>query len=125
LIGGIYHAYLNSSAWQSTIGKRIVGIVVVSSNGEKISFSSGIYHYFLTLTPIVFIAFIFIYATIKKIEIYEIFTKNLILTILGLFFLIASHANSFNKKKINFFDYLMKFEFHLGRTENKTPWTKN
>jgi uncharacterized RDD family membrane protein YckC len=124
LIGAIYHAYLNSSQWQATIGKRIAGIMVVGTNGEKISFFTGIFHYFLTLTPIFFVAFIFIYATINKLEIYEIFTKNHILTILGLFFLIASHANSFNKKKINFFDYLMKIEFHLGRTESKTPWTK-
>ncbi len=124
LIGGIYHAYLNSSAWSATIGKRIVGIIVVSSNGEKISFSTGIYHYFLTLTPIFFIFSIFAYATINKREIYEIFTTNHILSILGLLFLVASHSSSFNKKKINFFDYLMKIEFNLGRTKNKMPWTK-
>lgn len=124
LIGGIYYAYFNSSNWQATIGKRIIGVMVVNKDGEKISFNTGICHYFLTLTPIIFIVFVFIYAQKNKIEIYEVFSKNHALLITGFLFLLANHAGSFNRKKINFFDYLMKIEFHLGRTTPKTPWTR-
>ena len=124
LIGGIYHAYFNSSSWQATIGKRIVGIAVVNKDGEKISFFTGICHYFLTLTPIFFLVFVFIYAQKNKFGLYEVFSKNHTLLIVGFLFLVANHASSFNRKKINFFDYLMKIEFHLGRTKPKTPWTK-
>lgn len=124
LIGGIYHAYFNSSNWQATIGKRIIGVMIVNKDGEKISFFTGICHYFLTLTPIFFVVFVFIYAQKNKLELYEVFSKNHALLIFGFLFLVANHASSFNRKKINFFDYLMKIEFHLGRTTPKTPWTK-
>ena len=124
LIGAIYHAYFNSSSWQATIGKRIAKVITTDNNSEKVSFINGIYHYFLTLIPIIFIIIAFIYSQKNGLTIFEAFAKNHTLTILGLLVLIATHAGTFNKKKINFFDYLMKFEFHCGRTEQKMPWTK-
>lgn len=125
LIGAIYHAYFNSSSWQATIGKRIAKVITTNNNSEKISFMNGIYHYFLTLIPIIFIIIAFIYSQKNGLTIFEAFAKNHTLTFMGFLLLIASHSGAFNKKKINFFDYLMKFEFHCGRTENKMPWTKN
>ena len=124
LIGAIYHAYFNSSSWQATIGKRIAKIITTDNNSKKVSFINGIYHYFLTLIPVIFIIIAFIYSQKNGLTIFEAFSKNHALTILGLLVLIATHTGPFNKKKINFFDYLMKFEFHFGRTEQKMPWTK-
>jgi uncharacterized RDD family membrane protein YckC len=123
-IGNFYHAYFNSSSWQATIGKRIAGVIVANKDSQKISFMTGVNHYFLSLIPIIYIIFIFIYAQKNKYEIYELFSKNHFLAILGLLLLIASNANAFINKRINLFDYFMKIEFHLGRTENKLPWTK-
>jgi uncharacterized RDD family membrane protein YckC len=123
-IGTLYHAYFNSSNWQATIGKRIAGIAVVKRDSQKISFMTGIYHYFLSLSFVIFIIFVLIYSQKNKYDIYELFSKNHFLTIFGLFLLIATHGNAFSKKRINLFDYLAKIEFHLGRTENKMPWTK-
>ena len=124
LIGAIYHAYFNSSSWQATIGKRIAKVITTNNNSEKVSFINGIYHYFLTLIPVIFIIIAFIYSQKNGLTIFEAFAKNHTMTILGLLVLIATHTGPFNKKKINFFDYLMKFEFHCGRTEQKMPWTK-
>lgn len=39
LIHGIYHALLESSVWQATIGKRAMGIHVTDEAGNRISFS--------------------------------------------------------------------------------------
>jgi len=36
LIQGIYHALLESSPWQATLGKRALGIRVTNENGERI-----------------------------------------------------------------------------------------
>ncbi len=125
LIGTIYYSYLNSSSWQATIGKRIAKIIVVDKNSERISFSTAIYHYFLGLTPYIFIGFVLVNSHKYKYNIYEAFSKNHMLTIVGFLILLASHANIFSKKKINFFDYLLKIEFHRGKTLSKTPWSKN
>jgi uncharacterized RDD family membrane protein YckC len=34
----LYHAWLESSAWQGTVGKRLLGLRVTSMTGERISF---------------------------------------------------------------------------------------
>ena len=38
LIGWLYHAFMESSPWQGTIGKRALGIVVTDINGGRINF---------------------------------------------------------------------------------------
>ena len=39
IVGGwIYHAYMESSSWQATLGKRMVGIIVTDVEGRRISF---------------------------------------------------------------------------------------
>jgi uncharacterized RDD family membrane protein YckC len=38
LISWIYHAAMESSVWQGTIGKRALGIIVTDTNGAKIDF---------------------------------------------------------------------------------------
>jgi uncharacterized RDD family membrane protein YckC len=125
LIGAIYYSYLNSSSWQATIGKRIAKIIVVNNDSEKISFTTGIYHYLLNLIPIIFLILVLIYSQKNKYNIYETFSKNQFLTICGFLVLVASNCSFLNKKKLNFFDYLLKIEFHQGKTQSKMPWTKN
>jgi uncharacterized RDD family membrane protein YckC len=125
LIGAIYHAYLNSSSWQATIGKRIVKIIVVDKNYEKISFATALYHYLLNLIPMLFIILVLIYSQKNKYNIYETFSKNQFLTLCGFLILVASNCSFFNKKRLNFFDYLLKIEFHRDRTQSKTPWSQN
>jgi uncharacterized RDD family membrane protein YckC len=125
LIGAIYYSYLNSSSWQATVGKRIAKIIVVNKDSEKISFTTGIYHYLLNLIPIIFLILVLIYSQKNKYDIYATFSKNQFLTICGFLVLVASNCSFFNKKKLNFFDYLLKIEFHQGKTQSKMPWTKN
>ncbi len=38
LITWLYHAYLESSSWQATIGKRVMSLYVTDLNGQPISF---------------------------------------------------------------------------------------
>ncbi len=38
----IYNGFFYSSAWQATIGKKLLGMKVVDENGDKISFLRGV-----------------------------------------------------------------------------------
>jgi uncharacterized RDD family membrane protein YckC len=44
--GWMYHALLESSEWQGTAGKRIVGIVVTDMDGARVSFWRATGRYF-------------------------------------------------------------------------------
>jgi len=123
LIGALYYAYFFSSKWQASIGKRILKIKVVNKNNhEKIKFSDGFYYYFLTLVPYFFVIILFIYISKNNYSIYQVFREVPAFAIIGFLILVAVNMSSFNKRKINFFDYLMDFELHRDITKSKYPW---
>lgn len=124
-IGAIYHAYFNSSFWQATIGKRIMKIIITNNLQQKITFGQGIFHYFLSLIPYFFIAFLVFYARKNNISIFETFNSSPKILALGIFFLAINQVNIFNKKKINFFDYIAKIEFYKSKTHFSYPWNSN
>lgn len=125
LIGAIYHAYLNSSSWQGTIGKRIMKIIVTDNKLNKITFFCGIYHYFLSIIPYFFMIFVIFYARKKNVQLFELLTKDSKIFIIGILIIIANQINIFNKKKLNFFDYLAKVEFYSDKTPFIFPWNFN
>ncbi|MDX5419391.1 MAG: RDD family protein [Hymenobacteraceae bacterium] len=47
LLGWLYFAGTESSAWQASIGKYVLGLRVTSLDGRRISFSSATLRYFL------------------------------------------------------------------------------
>lgn len=122
VIGLIYHAYLNSSQWQATIGKRICNIIMVNKKGAKLSFIDGVYHYLLSVTPFIYIFILLIFMQKNNFSIYTTLHNHQILSLIGVIIFIGSHMGAFNKKRINLFDYLMEVEFHKSRTPNKFPW---
>ena len=66
------------------------------------------YNIFFYQKKFTFLTIKLIYAQKNKLDIYQVFSKNYSFAIVGLLLLVASHANSFSKKRINLFDYLMK-----------------
>jgi uncharacterized RDD family membrane protein YckC/Tfp pilus assembly major pilin PilA len=46
LLGWLYFAWMHSSAWQATLGKRALGIKVVSLDGARITFARATGRYF-------------------------------------------------------------------------------
>ncbi|MBM3590096.1 MAG: RDD family protein [Alphaproteobacteria bacterium] len=120
LLGAFYHAYFNSSNWQATIGKRIMGIII-SQNNSRISFSTGLFHYLLSIIPYLFVIFLIYYIKRYNYQIYEVFTQKKSVAVVGILILIANHLSVLNKKRINFFDYLAKVEFIQTKTPYKFP----
>src|SRR5881227_1557251 len=44
--GWLYHAFLESSSWQGTIGKKVLGLRVTDIDGNRISFARATGRYF-------------------------------------------------------------------------------
>jgi uncharacterized RDD family membrane protein YckC len=121
-IGAIYHAYLNSSSWQATIGKRIMKIIITNKKQDRISFPAGLWHYFLTLIPYFFIVFVILYSRKNNLQLYDYLTNNHKVLLIGIIIMLAYQANIFNKKKISLCDYIANIEFYKHKTPYILPW---
>ncbi|HXM94979.1 MAG TPA: RDD family protein [Candidatus Dormibacteraeota bacterium] len=82
LAGWLYHAMLESSDWQATLGKRAMGLIVTDLAGQPISFARASARYFAkiisSLIPLG-IGYILAGFTPKKQAIHDMITNCLVL----------------------------------------------
>ena len=126
LVGAAYHAYLNSSAWQATVGKRVLGLMLVKEeNDAKISLKAGIAHYFLSVLPFAFILYLMSLTLKYKMTLYQAITHSQINIFLGVLFIMWVQIHLFVKKKTTAYDMITQTTLIKGKTAAKYPWTKN
>jgi uncharacterized RDD family membrane protein YckC len=124
MVGAIYHAYLNSSKWQATIGKRIMKIIISTKSDTKISFKRGLLHYFLSVLPFVYLTYIMIYQMKNNVGITESIMGNPINLILAILFIIWLQIQTFSPRKTTAYDLICNVNYLNGKTEFKKPWSK-
>jgi len=81
VVGWLYHAFLESSSWQGTIGKKVLGLQVTDLNGNRISFGRATGRYFAQILSgmICFIGFIMVAFTEKKQGLHDMLAGTLVL----------------------------------------------
>jgi len=81
-VGWLYYAFLESSSWQGTVGKRLLGLRVTDMNGNRISFGRATGRYFAMILSgmICFIGFIMVAFTEKKQGLHDMLAGTLVLT---------------------------------------------
>ena len=79
--GWLYHGFLESSSWQGTIGKKVLGLRVTDMNGNRISFGRATGRYFGTILSgmICFIGFLMVAFTEKKQGLHDLLAGTLVL----------------------------------------------
>ena len=77
----LYYAFLESSSWQGTIGKKVVGLRVTDMNGNRISFGRATGRYFGMILSgmICFIGWLMIAFTEKKQGLHDMLASTLVL----------------------------------------------
>jgi uncharacterized RDD family membrane protein YckC/predicted Zn-dependent protease len=80
LVGWLYCAGCESSAWQATLGKRLVGIAVIDENGERISFlRASCRHFSKVLSALPFlIGFLITPLTPRKQALHDLISRSLV-----------------------------------------------
>ena len=82
LVTWLYHALMESSAWQATVGKRALGLVVTDMTGQRVSFgrSSG-RHFGKIITNLVpaFLGFLMAAFTEKRQALHDMMAGCLVL----------------------------------------------
>lgn len=125
LIGAFYHAYFNSSAWCGTIGKRLMKIEIVTENEARISFWRGTSHYFLSILPLAFIAYLMSYKIRHEITFFQAITASEANVFFGIMLVLWIQIHIFTKKKTTAYDMICNTVLINGRTALKFPWGKN
>src|SRR5947207_2503775 len=81
LVTWIYYAVCESSSWQGTIGKKVLGLRVTDMDGNQISFGRATGRYFAMMLSgmICFIGFIMVAFTEKKQGLHDMMASTLVL----------------------------------------------
>ena len=76
----LYEAFMLSSEWQATVGKRAVSIVVTGTNGGRISFARATGRHFAKYLSgaIIFIGFIMAAFTARKQALHDMLAETLV-----------------------------------------------
>jgi len=120
--GAIYYAWLNSSSWQATIGKRLMKIIMVDNNDNKISFYTGLTHYFLSVLPFVFICYLLIYQASHHLTFFQTVIASPTNIFFGFIFAIWTQLHLLTKSKRTAYDIICKTFTINGKTAAKFPW---
>jgi uncharacterized RDD family membrane protein YckC len=123
-IGMIYHAYLNSSAWCGTIGKRIIGIVIVRKDSTPITLARGFAHYVLSVLPFLFIIYLISYQITNSVTLFQAVTDSKANLFFSIVFTLWMQIHLFTKQKTTAYDLICDTVFINGKTNAKRPWSK-
>lgn len=124
LVGAIYHAYLNSSAWEGTVGKRLMKITMVKNDHSKVSFLRALSHYFLSVLPFAFIIYLISYQIRYNLSFFQTVTASELNVFFGILFVIWVQIHLFTKAKTTAYDMICKTILVNKKTAAKFPWSK-
>jgi uncharacterized RDD family membrane protein YckC len=81
LIGWLYFSLLESSSWQATIGKKVLGLKVIDLHGNRISFGRATGRYFAQILSgmICFIGYVMVAFTEKKQGLHDMVAGTLVI----------------------------------------------
>lgn len=124
VVGVLYHAYFNSSSWKATVGKRVLGFLMLDYEYNKISFLKALSHYLLSLVPMVIVLYLVAFQSVNQINLVSSITDNGFNLILAFLAALWINIQSFNKRKETAHDLICKTIFVEGKSKAKTPWQK-
>jgi uncharacterized RDD family membrane protein YckC len=122
LIGALYHSILNSSGWKATIGKRIMNMQIVKSDGKQLSFLRALSHYFLSLLPMIFLLHLMFFQLSHKTTFFESVIATNSNVFFGILFVVWTQISFFTKQKTTAYDLICMTVFVEGKSEKKFPW---
>jgi uncharacterized RDD family membrane protein YckC len=124
-VGALYHALLNSSSWQATIGKRLLKITIVKEDDNSgITFTRGLAHYFLCVLPFAFVLYLISYQIRNDLSFFQAITASPTNVFFGIMFVIWIQIHLFTKNKTTAYDMICKTVLIKNKTSAKFPWSK-
>ena len=108
-VGLIYYSFFNSSKWQATIGKKIMGIKIIRIDNKKITLFFALFYYILSLLPFLFPIYFLTYESFNRINKINVnFFDNFFNVILAILSVVWIQVSILNKKKLTISDMICK-----------------
>ncbi len=123
-IGAFYHAILNSSSWKATIGKRIMSVMIVNSEYEKINILKALCHYFMSLVPIILLLQLVSFMSVNDVAFVNAITGNMTNLLISFIAVMWFNLQYLTKKKTTAQDLICSTLFVNGRSKAKNPFSK-
>lgn len=122
--GACYYAYLHSSSWQATVGKRLMKLILIKNNELPISFKRGLLYYLLSILPYLYVIYIISYGLKYNLDILHAITANFINISATFLFVIWIQSYHFTKRKVTMYDLICNTNVIEGIVGKKFPWHK-
>jgi len=106
--GALYYIFCNCSGWRGGVGKKLMKIIIIKTSGERLTFLESVSHYFLSIVPWFFVAYIFFYQMTHNVSMYNSIAENPFNLIFGLITLAWLQINMVTKKKTTVPDLICK-----------------
>ncbi|MCE2687028.1 MAG: RDD family protein [Rickettsiales bacterium] len=108
-VGLVYYSFFNSSKWQATIGKKIMGIKIIRIDNKKITLLFALFYYILSLLPFLFPLYFLTYESFNRINKINVnFFDNFFNVILAILSVVWIQISILNKKKLTVSDMICK-----------------
>ncbi len=108
-VGLVYYSFFNSSKWQATIGKKIMGIKIIRIDNKKITLLFALFYYILSLLPFLFPLYFLTYESFNRINKINVnFFDNFFNVILAILSVVWIQVSILNKKKLTISDMICK-----------------
>lgn len=106
IIGALYYAILYSSSWQASFGKRIMNIIIVKTDGTRLTFTRGLVRYCVSIIPWLVALGILLFALEANQGLGSFLNENRIILLPILMVIIWFESFFFNKNRRVIHDFV-------------------
>lgn len=125
MVGALYHAFLNSSKWQATVGKRLMRLVIVDLDDYgEVTFLRSLVHYFLSVLPMAYVLYLLIFQTTHDITFFQAIIATKYNIFFGIIFTAWLQAHFFTEKRATAYDLILNTAVINGETRFRLPYSK-
>lgn len=120
LVGALYHALLNSSKYEGTLGKIWLHIKIVKTDGSRLTLTQAFLHYCLSILPIVLMIYLVGDYSVKQIEFDKLITDSLFNFVAVAIILLWVQVQLFTKRKTTAYDLILGTVLIVSPRETST-----
>lgn len=125
LVGSLYYAYMHSSRYHATAGKRLMGVEILNMDYSKLSFAKAFLCYYFSLLPIIYATYIMTYTYSMKTNLISAMFANVYNGLFTVTIIALAAFFSSGLRRHMGSDLVLQIVYLNNKTKAKYPWSRN